>query len=145
MDGLASFRICVDHPPGGGPSQQTEGAAMLRVSRRRVIHLGLDLHKDSISVVVLSPIETQQPRRDAPQMDRILTMTPRSVLASPTGESSRCEPSPCPRRCVMGAASPGGSQFKGFCVLITSEHSSAGSTRRGHITKSWKHHVRSQP
>jgi transposase len=37
-----------------------------------------------------------------------------------------------------------GSQFMGFCGLVPSEHSSGGSTRRGHITKTGNTHLRTQ-
>jgi transposase len=37
-----------------------------------------------------------------------------------------------------------GTQFMGFCGLVPSEHSSGGSTRRGHITKAGNTHLRTQ-
>jgi transposase len=37
-----------------------------------------------------------------------------------------------------------GTQFMGFCGLVPSEHSSGGSTRRGHITKTGNEHLRTQ-
>lgn len=37
-----------------------------------------------------------------------------------------------------------GTQFMGFCGLVPSEHSSGGSTRRGHITKAGNTHLRAQ-
>ena len=37
-----------------------------------------------------------------------------------------------------------GTQFMGFCGLVPSEHSSGGSTHRGHITKTGNAHLRHQ-
>src|SRR6266540_498945 len=65
MERPAPFRICVDHPPEADGANIRKEPAMPSVSRRAVIHLGLDVHKDSISVAVL------EPGRETPEVDKI--------------------------------------------------------------------------
>src|SRR6266511_5005747 len=65
MERPAPFRICVDHPPEADGANIRKEPATPSVSRRAVIHLGLDVHKDSISVAVL------EPGRETPEVDKI--------------------------------------------------------------------------
>src|SRR4029450_6466791 len=67
MERPALFRWeqCVGHPRWRGRSHIRKEPAVPSVSHLAMTHLGLDVHKDTISVAILAP------DRDGPDVDRI--------------------------------------------------------------------------
>ena len=55
MERPAPVRICVGHPHWAGGANIRKEPAVASVSHLAPIHLGLDVHKDTISVGVLEP------------------------------------------------------------------------------------------
>src|SRR3954465_2482936 len=84
MERPAPFRGClifVGHPPSSGRSHnRKEPAAMSSVTQSGPIHLGLDVHKDSISVAVLpsgqESAEVDKIFHDEPSVRRLIARFP---------------------------------------------------------------------